>query len=101
SKGIGPNLRKDPLWRLHATPRTQQLGGHFFLFRAKEPAPRVSQTRNNVVVCIETLVNRRSIDGHIGMLLMHVSNALWRRQQADKFERFRARILESMQGCNR
>ena len=74
--------------------------GSLELFCAKQSISCVSQARNNVVVLIETFINCRGIDGDIRMLLMHVGNALWRREQTDQFERFGARILESMQSCD-
>src|SRR5215831_12739794 len=71
------------------------------LLGAKQPVPRIAQTGEYIAVNIEAVVNGRGVDGYIRVLLVHVGNAFWGRQQTDEFERPGTRILESVQGRHR
>src|SRR5262245_59825573 len=50
------------------------------------PVPGVSQTRDDVPDLIQMTVERREIEWHVGKLLSHPFDTLWRRNEAEEFD---------------
>ncbi len=62
---------------LRAEPRAIGCNG---LLSAEDTIPRIPQSRQDIAVIVEALIDRRRKDGHVRMLLLKVLDALRGRQ---------------------
>ena len=72
----------------------------YYLFRAEDPVAGVAQTGNDVLVLVQTLVNRCDVDIHVRMGLLNGLNALGAADQAHQGDGLAAALLDEVDGMS-
>src|SRR5690606_13920354 len=69
-----------------------------WLLRAEHAVPRVPQTRHDVALLVQVLVDRCGVEGYLGMDFVKVRDTFARRHQTHELDRLRPGLLNAVHG---